>query len=378
MPLIGDDAMRVLHILDELKFSGAEIMYVAAAKQFQEMGCELFVVNTATHLGEYTPFFQEAGYTILHWPYEHLSLFQKFIYWNRTIRFIQRNKIDVVHVHRPDMKCPMAYCAWRAGVSSVYTYHNVFPSRVLTYPYHVLLRYVCKYLFHQVQQTISDSVYEHELNYFHNSTILINNWYNSNKYYPAREGEKSLIRQELGICPESFVIISVGGCSTIKRHEDILQAVAMIRQSCPQILYLHLGEGDKTEEERQLAASLGIGDAVRFLGNQKDVRPYLIAADIYVMPSRFEGMPITAIEAMACGVPAVFYNVPGLWDFNKHGDCSLLVEEQPERLAEAILQLSQDPALQQRLTQQASDYIHREFDMETNVRQIFEVCYSTR
>lgn len=370
--------MRVLHILDELKFSGAEIMYVAAAKLFQDLGCELYVVNTADHLGEYTPFFKDAGYTILHWPYEHLSLVQKFIYWNRTIRFIRRNKIDVVHVHRPDMKCPMAYCAWRAGVRSVYTYHSEFPSRVITYPYHVLLRYACQYLFHQVQQTISDSVYDHERHYFHNHTIQINNWYNTDKYYPARAGEKARFRQMLDIPEHSLVIISIGGCSYIKRHEDILQAVAIARQTCPQILYLHLGEGDKTAEEQQLAASLGIHDVVRFLGNQKDVRPYLVAADIYVMSSRNEGMPITAIEAMACGVPAVFYNVPGLWDFNKHGDCSLLVEEQPEKLAEAILQLSQDPARQQRLTQQASDYIHREFDMEKNVKKIFEVCYSTR
>ena len=49
--------MRVLHILDELKFSGAEIMYVAAARQFQDLGCELYVVNTADAMGEYAPFF---------------------------------------------------------------------------------------------------------------------------------------------------------------------------------------------------------------------------------------------------------------------------------------------------------------------------------
>ena len=64
--MVRKNEMRVLHILDELKFSGAEIMYVAAAKLFQDLGCELYVVNTANHLGEYTPFFKEAGYTVLH------------------------------------------------------------------------------------------------------------------------------------------------------------------------------------------------------------------------------------------------------------------------------------------------------------------------
>ena len=365
--------MRVLHILDELKFSGAEIMYVAAAKLFQEQGCELYVVNTADALGEYAPFFKEAGYTVLHWPYEHLSLIRKMVYWNHVIRFIRHHGIDVVHVHRPDMKCPMAYCAWRAGARSIFTYHSEFPSRVITYPYHVLLRYCCKYLFHQVQQTIGDSVYEHELTYFHNKTIKINNWYNSSKYYPAAVDEKRRLRQQLGIKPETLTVISIGGCSYIKRHEDILQAIAIARHLCPDILYLHLGEGEKTEEERKLCDSLAVCDVTRFLGNQKNVRPYLVASDIYVMTSRNEGMPITAIEAMACGVPSVFYNVQGLRDFNQYGECSILIEENPAKLAEAILALSADLEKQRQLTANAIDFVTKEFDMRKNVRMIFDL-----
>lgn len=365
--------MRVLHILDELKFSGAEIMYVAAARQFQDLGCELYVVNTADAMGEYAPFFRDAGYTVLHWPYEHLSLLRKMVYWNHVIHFIRTHHIAVVHVHRPDMKCPMAYCAWRAGVRSVFTYHNVFPSRVITYPYHVLLRYCCKYLFHQVQQTIGDSVYEHELTYFHNPTIKINNWYNTTKYYPATDDEKCRLRQQLGISPSTLTVISIGGCSYIKRHEDILQAIAIARSQYPDILYLHLGEGDKTEEEKHLCDSLGISSVTRFLGNQKDVRSFLITSDIYVMSSRHEGMPITAIEAMACGIPSIFYNVPGLRDFNQYGECSVLVEEDPSKLAEAILALKADQVRQQRLVSHARSYVSQAYDMPTNVRKIFEL-----
>ena len=51
--------MKVIHYLHELKFSGAEIMYVDAAPVFQKLGCELSVVNTANHLGEYAPFFEK-------------------------------------------------------------------------------------------------------------------------------------------------------------------------------------------------------------------------------------------------------------------------------------------------------------------------------
>lgn len=56
--------MKVLHILHELKFSGAEIMYVDAASIFQKLGCDLSIVNTANHLGEYAPYFEKAGYKV--------------------------------------------------------------------------------------------------------------------------------------------------------------------------------------------------------------------------------------------------------------------------------------------------------------------------
>ncbi len=56
--------MKVLHILNELKFSGAEIMYVDAAPIFQRLGCDLSIVNTSKHLGVYTPFFEKAGYKV--------------------------------------------------------------------------------------------------------------------------------------------------------------------------------------------------------------------------------------------------------------------------------------------------------------------------
>lgn len=73
------------------------------------------------------------------------------------------------------------------------------------------------------------------------------------------------------------------------------------------------------EVEIELAAGLGVRNNVRFCGNRKEVRMFLVAADIYVMTSKYEGISITTIEAMACGVPAILYDVAGLCDFNKTG-----------------------------------------------------------
>lgn len=367
--------MKVLHILHELKFSGAEIMYVDAAPVFQNLGCELAVVNTALHLGEYASHFEKAGYKVYHWPYPK-SYVRRWQYYKKVIDFLKREKYDVVHIHSSALKWGMSYCAWAAGCKAVYTFHNVFRSHWYTYLYHWWLRWSAKHLFHCTFQTISDSVYEHEKQYYHNDTIKVYNWYGSNRFSPAKEGEKEAIRKELGIPQQSLVIVSVGGCSPIKRHTDVIKALPEVVCKYPDAVYLHLGEGNFLQEEKALADSLNITSHIRFCGNQENVRKFLIASDIYVMPSKFEGISLTTIEAMACRIPAILYDVPGLRDFNKEKECALLIPEDYHLLAERVIDLYHDKQQQEVLTDNAKALVDTKYYMENNAKRIYELYRS--
>lgn len=364
--------MKVLHILHELKFSGAEIMYVDAAPVFQRLGCELAVVNTASQLGEYATYFEAAGYKVYHWTYPK-SYFKRWQYYRKMISFLKRENYDVVHIHSSALKWGMSYCAWKAGCKAVYTFHNVFHSHWYTYLYHWWLRWSAKHIFHCTFQTISDSVYGNEKNYYHNETIKIYNWYGSNRFFPAKEGEKEAVRKELGIPSHALVIISVGGCSPIKRHADVIKALPEIINKYPDMVYLHLGEGSSLQEEKALANSLNVIDHVLFCGNQENVRKFLVASDIYVMPSRFEGISITTIEAMACKIPAMLYDVPGLKDFNKEKKCAFIISEDYHILAKSIIELYQNQQKQQELIGNAKTLVDTKFYMETNAKQIYEL-----
>lgn len=368
--------MKVLHILNELKFSGAEIMYVAAAPVFQKLGCELSVVNTAKDLGEYASFFENAGYKVYHWWYPgrtNFNYWRKWIYYWKVIRFLKKEHYDVVHIHRSDMKWGMSYCAWRSGCKPVYTFHNVFHSHWYSYVYHWWLRWSAKHLFGCVFQTISDSVYDNEKEYYHDNTIKIYNWYDSNRFFPAQKGERELVKNKLGILEMSPVLISIGGCSPIKRHIEIIKALPEIIKVYPNIVYLHLGQGNSLEEEKYLAKELNVDKHIRFCGNQVNVRKYLIASDIYLMTSTHEGIPITTIEAMACGIPAILYDVPGLRDFNKSGECSVLIKEDYHLLAQKIIELYQDKEQRQILIRNAKTFVDSNFYMQTNANKIFEL-----
>lgn len=363
--------MKVIHILHELKFSGAEIMYVDAAPLFQEKGCELTVVATANNLGEFAPYFEKAGFKVLHMPYPALkNYFSRIIYYLNFIRFLKHENFDVVHIHSSKAMWGMSLCSSLSGKHSVYTFHGIFPTHFYSHLYHCMLRWSAKNLFNCRFQSISDSVYEHELKLYHNKTNIIYNWYGSNRFYPSVVGEKENIRQELSISQDTFVMISVGGCSPIKRHSEIIKALPMIIEKIPNCLYLHLGKGDSEIDEIALANQLGVSKYIRFCDNQSDIRKYLIASDIYIMTSISEGISLTTIEAMACNIPTVLYDVQGLRDFNKTGENSVLIPEDYQLLANKIIYLYSHTELLDIISLNAIKLVTDNYNMRTNALKV--------
>jgi glycosyltransferase involved in cell wall biosynthesis len=366
--------MKVLHVLHELKYSGAEIMYVDSAHLFQAKGCELTVLATASSVGEYAYNFKKVGYNVLHMPMPLLKkYFSRLKYYSKIYKLLSFHKFDVIHIHSFRAMWGFALCARLCNIKSVYTFHNVFPTSFYSYPYHILLRWTSKKIFGCVFHTISDSVFKHEKNKYYNKTVKIYNWYSDVRYFPGLVEEKNSIREELKISLNALVLISIGGCSVIKQHSEILKALKILLVKIPDIIYLHLGKGESECDEINLSKSLGISQNVIFCNNQQDVRKYLVASDLYLMPSKFEGLAITAIEAMATGIPAIFYDVPGLRDFNINGENCILVPENFQLLAEKILYLIDNPEKAINISNNAFSTVKREFSMKSNVDFIFEL-----
>lgn len=120
---------------------------------------------------------------------------------------------------------------------------------------------------------------------------------------------RDTIRYELGIS-DKFVIGHVGRFSHMKNHKYMLQ----ILEKCIQIekeekllpvVFMFLGDGELKEEIQSMAIEKGISSRVLFLGNKKDVHRYYQAMDFFLLPSLYEGLPGTAIEAQASGVPGI-------------------------------------------------------------------------
>lgn len=155
-----------------------------------------------------------------------------------------------------------------------------------------------------------------------------------------QEKIRCLVREKLDLVG-STVIGHVGRLSYQKNHRFLISAFSEVYKNNPNAVLLLIGVGEKEKEIRNQVDSLGLHNSVLFLGNRADVNELYQAMDVFVMPSFFEGVPVTGIEAQFSGLKCVFSDrVPKEVDFS--GNCLFMsLNEEVEDWA-AIIQKNSD------------------------------------
>jgi glycosyltransferase involved in cell wall biosynthesis len=148
----------------------------------------------------------------------------------------------------------------------------------------------------------------------------------------------------------TYDLVTVGALIPRKRTADFLEAVARLRAERPALRASVVGSGPLDEELRALAASLGIADAVDFLGARPDVDRIYASSGVFVLPSRYEGLSVAQIEAMASGLPAVVSDVGEARDLLQDGHNGFLFPAgDVDALVERLAALLDDPELRERM-----------------------------
>lgn len=164
---------------------------------------------------------------------------------------------------------------------------------------------------------------------------------------PVSKG--AALRGELGVRDEEQVVVCVAEFSPTKNHAQILGAWPHVLQEIPGAHVVFVGEGRTKVTIEQQAARARLAN-VHFLGFRADVPEILSASDVFVLPSRREGLPLSVMEAMAAGKPVVATDVRGSRALVEDGVNGFLVSvDDHERLAHALVRLLQDPALRKRM-----------------------------
>lgn len=193
-----------------------------------------------------------------------------------------------------------------AGVVFVHSHNSMVSSKWKRYANHI-----CKYVFRNmpdVRYACSDLAAKWiftERQIRQGEVLLIKNGIDIDRF-AFDEEERFRIRNRLGIKSE-MLICHIGRYIPQKNHAFLLQVFQYVRDRQPgQAKLLLIGEGALEKEMDRLAEELGITEDILKIKNTTEVAGYLSASDVFILPSRFEGLPVVGIEAQANGIPCVF------------------------------------------------------------------------
>jgi glycosyltransferase involved in cell wall biosynthesis len=166
----------------------------------------------------------------------------------------------------------------------------------------------------------------------------------------AADGDRQATRAALGFDADDVVCLTVANLRREKGYDDLLDAARIVLDRCPRARFLAAGQGPLEAELAARHAELRLGDRFRFLGYRTDVPTLLAAADLFVLASHHEGLPVALMEALASGLPVVATAVGGVPEAVHDGVEGVLVPAgQPDTLADAVLALVADPGSRARM-----------------------------
>lgn len=334
--------MKVLHILNELRPSGAEVMLEKAAPVWHGLGCDLYILALADSPGPYAEPLARAG-----WQVTHLCRSKGIPALIRSlIRRIGEIRPDLIHFHQEGISLPLAFASWMAGIPMVRTVHNNFPFSGALRWRKTLERTLCRWMGCQYI-AISSSVQANELKRFRNPSELCWNWFDSRSFRPPSPEEKIQARERLGIPRGQIALVSVGNGSDTKNYKVVVQSLALLKNS--DLHYYQVGNPHPQSVDMDAAREAGVESQVTFVGPRTDIADWLWACDIFVMPSIFEGYGLAAVEAMASGCDCLFADCPGLADFKSLNLAATWVEPDTKAFPMALDQLLQKPTPPERL-----------------------------
>ena len=224
---------------------------------------------------------------------------------------------------------------------------------------------------------ISDAVHKHLLDDFKlnpQMTQKINNGIDCARFNTISEEEKIQKRKAYGLGCEPVVGI-VARLSEVKSAGwFLLKAMKNILSVIPDAKLVCVGEGKTEEKLRQLIKDLDLAEHVLMIPMVKDTNIFLSLMDVFVMPSRQEGLGLSVLEAQACGLPVVATRVGGLTSLISHGKTGLLVEsENIDQLAEAIILALRDKEKSKEMGLAAKVQVKKLYDAHLMVSETLKV-----
>jgi len=325
--------IKILYLITGLHVGGAEVLLRDINRKINKNSFDIKILSL-TPIGS-------IGEEIIHEGGDVSTLSTKFkfspLILFGLLRVLFQYKPDIVHAHlfHADFLGRIASLIYRKP-RFVSTMHNIDMGGVKR---EILLR-LTRFI-PIVQIAVAESINNKMIQYHISSAEKTITIYNSIDLEYYSSGDKDEYRKKLGINQSALVFVSVGRLVVQKGYGYLVESLATVLKKTPHFRMYVLGEGTSRAEIQRAIDEQGLADNIKLVGNTDNVREFLRAADLFVMSSLWEGLPVSLLEAMACGVPVVSTRVGGVSEVVENGIVGFLAEpKNPQNLAKKILQIS--------------------------------------
>jgi glycosyltransferase involved in cell wall biosynthesis len=336
----------MLHIKGSAPFGGDCVLMLELGRAARERGLEVDILATDPHFRE---MISEEGLGLV-----DLDVIRREIrpLWDfrglqRLTAFFSRSPYALVHTHTTKPGIVGTLAARRAGIRAVMHTVHLFPfheetGRLTTAAYVRAERLAARWC----DRIVTVSEYQREWALREGigkpgQLVAIPNGVPTDRAKSTRLPAE--VRTELGV-GKGFMILSTGRLAEQKGLEYLIRAAALLREDLPTPRIVLAGDGPLRDRLAKLVSDLRLEDTVALIGHRSDVGDLLAAADLVVLPSLWEGLSISLLEAMAAGKPVVTTTIGSNREVTNNGETAVLVPpKDPGSLASAIRSLAVDP-----------------------------------
>ncbi|WP_135535103.1 glycosyltransferase [Halostella pelagica] len=301
------DRLKVLQLITALQYGGAENMVADLVETIDDAA---FTVGYMEAKDDLVPRLVDAGVTVESFDEDFRFDPRAFA---RLRQFLRAGSFDIVHAHLPYAQTLGRLAAASSDIGGVIsTQHNVADT------WHPVTRATERATrpLDTVTVAVSKGVERSFTGNAHPPNQLDDDWctvYNGIDVDGFRQqvntADTAAVRDEFDLDPETLTLLNVGRYVPVKRQHEAIRAVARTPFDTQLLV---VGDGPLKAELRALVSELGLSDRVYVTGRVTDIEPFYAVGDVFVAPSRGEGLPITLLEAMAASLPVVATGIPGI------------------------------------------------------------------
>ncbi|OJW28115.1 MAG: glycosyltransferase family 1 protein [Rhodospirillales bacterium 69-11] len=293
------------------------------------------------------------GFRIVALPLERrVSLAAHWRAFRALVRLFRAERPDMVHAHMPISGFLARMAAWWAGVPHIaYTGHGFwfnFPGSRPRQAVGLLMELIAGRVTRTFLTVSEAEARDARRLWIHRGAVAVRNGRDPTRFRPD-PAARARVRAELGTPEERVVILAVSRLVWHKGYPELAAAIPKL----PDVELWVVGErldSDRGPDMAALLRNAGLGDRLKLLGYREDVPALMAAADVFTLPSHFEGLPMSVIEAMLTGLPVVATDVRGPAEQVMPGETGLLVPPaDAAALADALGRLARDPDLRARM-----------------------------